>query len=217
MNYRFLSTWALVACMYTGVKANNPSKVVAKPQISLPSLKIGYVDVGYVLEHLPEAKKNSSEIQSFQKQLDNQIQTKFKEYQEKADAFQQQVDTLTEAQKKQKYMECHKLELTIRELEEQRHAKMAEKYKAVMQPLHDRMQEVINNIAAEQAYTFVLNKNTDAGPVVLFAQKSFDLSGLVLEKLKAMAPKEAQPPVVGPKAQVPAKPSTSSAKSVKKK
>lgn len=29
-------------------------------------------------------------------------------------------------------MECYKLELAVRELEEQKHAKMAEKYKAVM-------------------------------------------------------------------------------------
>lgn len=169
------------------------------------SLKIGYVDVGYVLENLPEAKKYSAEIRSFQRQLDNQIQTKFKEYQEKADSFQQQLDTFTEAQKKQKYMEFYKLELAVRELEEQNNAKMAEKYKAVMQPHHDKMQEVIAKIVVQHVYTFVLNKNTDAGPVVFFAQRSFDLSELVLEKLKAMVPKTMQPPVIGAKSQLPTK------------
>lgn len=215
MNYRFLSTLALVICMYTGAKANNALKAMEKPQVAPSSLKIGYVDLGYILDNLPEAKKNSAEIQSFEKQLNNQIKTKCDEYQAKAEAFQQQVDTFTEAQKKQKYMECYELELAVRKLDEQKPTKMAEKYQTVMQPLHDKIQEVINKIAEEHAYTFVLNKSTDAGPVVFFVQKSWDLSGLVLEKLKAMAPKEMQPPVVGSKAQLPAKAALT--KPVKKK
>ncbi|WP_250238556.1 OmpH family outer membrane protein [Cardinium endosymbiont of Oedothorax gibbosus] len=187
-----------------------------KPQVTPSSLKIGYVDVGYILDNLPEAKKNSTEIQSFEKQLNNQIKTKFDEYQVKTEAFQQQVDTLTEAQKKQKIIEIQDLGRVIQGLEDRKPAQMAEKYKAVMQPLHDKMQEVIKEVAEKHAYTFVLNKNTDAGPVVLFAQKSLDLSELVLEKLKAMAPKEVQPPLVGSKAPFPAK-AAPTKKSVKNK
>lgn len=82
------------------------------------------------------------------------------------------------------------------------------------QPLHDKMQEVIAKIAVQHVYTFVLNRNTDAGPVVFSAQQSFDLSELVLEKLKAMAPKTMQPPVIGAKSQLP---TTSPIKPVKKK
>lgn len=213
MNYKFLSTLALVVCMYSGVKAENLPNVTEKPQVALSSLKIGYVDVMFILGNLPEAQKNSAEIQSFQKQLENQIRAKLKELQDKFEAFQQQHDTFTEAQKQQKYNECQKLESAVRALEEARPGKMAEKYKELMQPLHEKMQKVINEIATEQAYTFILNKITDAGPVVLFGQKEFDISELVLAKLKAMAPKEIQPPVVGSKAQ----PKASSTKSVKKK
>lgn len=59
-------------------------------------------------------------------------------------------------------------------------------------------------------------KDTPGGPIVFFAQPAFDLSELVLEQLKAMAPKEMEPPVVGPKVQTPAQSSTRSAKTVKK-
>ncbi|WP_419241051.1 OmpH family outer membrane protein [Cardinium endosymbiont of Nabis limbatus] len=215
MNYKFLSALALVLSMYTGVKADAPSKAMERLQAAPSALKIACVDVGYILSILPEAKKNNAEIQSFQKQLDNQIQTKIKEGQEKADAFHQQLDSLTEAQKKQKVLEFQKLELAIRELEEQKHAKMAEKYKTLMQPIYDKMHEVINKIAVEHAYVFVLSKNTEVGPVVLFAHKSVDISEMVLEALKAVAPKAPQPPVVGPKAQ--SKPAGGPAKPAKKK
>ncbi|WP_243018142.1 MULTISPECIES: OmpH family outer membrane protein [Candidatus Cardinium] len=218
MNYRFLSALAFVFSMYTGVKAQHSSNTMEKLQQAAPSLKIGYVDMVFILENLPEARKSTAEIQSFQKQLENQMQTKAKEYQQKAETFQQQQDTFTEAQKKQKIIEMSKLESELRALQEQHYPKMQDKYKTVMQPLHDKIQTVIYKIAQEHAYTFVFNKNTEVGPVLLFAEQSFDLSELVLEKLKAVVSKETQPPVVGSKAQIPAaKVSTHPAKPVKKK
>ena len=199
MNYKFLSAFALVCSMYTDIKANQqPQAQVAPAQVAPAGLKIGFVDFGYVLGMLSETKKNNLEIRSFQKQLDNQIQTKVKEYQGKIELFQQQLDTLTNDLKKQKGMELQKLEMEIRGLEEEKPGKMAAKYREVMQPLHDKMQEVIDKIAAKHNYDFVFNKNTDAGPVILFGKKAFDLSDLVLERLKEMAPKVAAvPPIVG--------------------
>ncbi|WP_342265555.1 OmpH family outer membrane protein [Cardinium endosymbiont of Philonthus spinipes] len=211
MNYRLLSTLAFVASMYTVAQANHPSKVIEQPQVAPSRLAVAYVDVAYVLENLPEAKKNRTEIQSFEVQLTNQIQTKFKEYQEKVEVYREQVNTLSEVQRKQKEIELQNLGRAIQELEEQRPAKMTEKYKTVMQPLHDKMQEVINKIKAEQKYNLILNKSTDVGPVVLAADESFNISDLVLAQLKAMEPKAPQQPVIGPKDQpkaktVPAKP-----------
>ncbi|HLP34678.1 MAG TPA: OmpH family outer membrane protein [Amoebophilaceae bacterium] len=221
MNYKFLSALTLVACIYTGAKADTTvveqaaSKVTKKMDASF---KLGYVDIAYVLENLPEAKKRHAEVQSFQKQIENEIQAKYKEYQEKAEAAQQQLDTLTEAQKKQKSMEFNKLQATIEELESQRYVKMERKFKEVMKPLHDRIQEVIEGLAAKHNYTFVLNKTTETGPVLLFATKEFDLSALVVETLKAAEVKqESQAPVVGQKKQAPAQGSKKPVKPTPKK
>ncbi len=154
----------------------------------------------------------------FWKILENEIQAKYKEYQEKAAAAQQQLDTLTEAQKKQKSMEFSKLQATIEELESQRYVKMERKFKEVMKPLHDRIQEVIEGLAAKHNYTFVLNKTTETGPVLLFATKEFDLSALVVETLKAAEVKqESQAPVVGQKKQAPAQGSKKPVKPTPKK
>jgi outer membrane protein len=221
MNYKFLSALTLAACMYTSVKANT-TVVVKQPEATKSVLKIGYVDVGYILENLPEAKKLSAEIQSFQKQLENEIQAKYKEYQEKMETAQQQLDTLTEAQKKQKTIEFSKLQASIEELESQRYPKMEQRYKEVMKPLHDCVQEVIAKIAEEHNYTFVLNKNSETGPILLFAASAFDLSELVVEKLKSeVVKKEVKTPVIGPKNNVttkaPAKEPTKNPPVVKKK
>ena len=216
MNYRFLFAWVLIASMYTGVKAN-PPKEGDQSKMVTSSLKIGYVDVAYIFRQLPEAIKNGEVLQTFQEQLDSQIRIKIQELEDKGKAYQEQVDTLTEAQKNQKIKEFQYLQANIKKLDEDRHTKMVEKHKAIIEPLYTKMKEVINKIAKEQSYAFVLAKDTEAGPIVLFAQPAFDISELVLDILKTMAPKEIEPPVVGPKGQTPAQPSTRSTKAVKKK
>ncbi|MGI2262307.1 OmpH family outer membrane protein [Candidatus Cardinium hertigii] len=216
MNYRFLFAWVLMACIYTGVKANPPQED-GQSQVAPPSLKIGYVDVGYIFGQLPEAIKNGEELQTFQEQLKNQIQLKANELERKFSDYQKQVDTFTEAQQKQKQAELNALHQSFRTLEQQMPAEIEKKYQAVIGPIHQKIKQVIDKIAKEQGYAFVLAKDTPAGPIVFFAQPAFDLSELVLEQLKAMAPKEMEPPVVGPKAQTPAQSSTRSAKTVKKK
>ncbi|MGI2299823.1 OmpH family outer membrane protein [Candidatus Cardinium hertigii] len=216
MNYRFLFAWVLMASMYTGVKAH-PPKEDDQSQAVPPSLKIGYVNVAYIFEQLPEAIKNNQDFQTFQKQLSNNLRLKASELEKKYSDYQKQVDTFTEAQQKQKQAELSELHQSLRTLEQQMPAEIEKKYKVVIQPIHHKIKQVIDKIAKEQSYSFVLAKDTEAGPVVLFAQPGFDLSELVLEKLKTMAPKEIEPPVVGPKTQTPAQPSTRSAKAVKKK
>lgn len=204
MNYKFLATFGLVVCMHTSVKADL-SKVTEKSEATASNLKIGYVDVAHIFDNLPEAKKNTADFEVFQKQLEHQTQAKAKEFQEKYAVLQEQAHMLTEDQKKQKVSELNKLEKAFKELQEQQYIKIQEKHKMLIQPLYNKMQEVVTKIAAEHKYTFVFNKNAETSPILFFGDASFDLSGLVLEQLKAMAPKEAEVPVIGSKPQPSAK------------
>lgn len=222
MNYKFLSVLAvllparLVAKADTIVVEQAASKAI---QETVAPLKLGYVDIGYILANLPEAKRRNAEMESFQLQLENEIKGKYKEYQDKAEVAQQQIGTLTEAQKKQKSMEFGKLQASIEALESQRYVKMEQKYKEVMRPLHDRIQEAIRDLAVKHKYTFVLNKTTETGPVVLFAAKQFDLSALVVEALQVEEIKqESKVPAIGPKQQpVAAKPRAGTPSAAKKR
>ncbi|MBX9889763.1 MAG: OmpH family outer membrane protein [Amoebophilaceae bacterium] len=217
MNYKFLTVLTVAASMYMGVKADTPAlskqlDLVKQPETTSAILKIGYVNLGYLLENLPEAKKRSAEIQSFQKQLDNEINVKVDEYKTKMEAAQQQLDTLTEFQKKQKSIELSKLQSIIEELESQKYGKIEQRYREIMKPLYDAIQEVVNQIAKEKQYTFVFSKNTETGPVLMFAESAFDLSEAVLEKIKLEEKKEVVPPVVGPKSKPVAKTPTKETK-----
>ncbi|MDD9139448.1 MAG: OmpH family outer membrane protein [Candidatus Cardinium sp.] len=198
MNYKFLSFLVLIICMRTSVKADVAPEAAPK---AAAVLKIGYVDVGYVLEQLPEAKKRGMDLTSFEKQMENQVKSKHKEFQEKMASFQEEKDKLTQAQQNQRHAELAKLQEAVQELYMTASHKMQQKHHELMEPLHARMREVIRKVAEEGSYTFVFSKEASGikESVLLFAQKSFDLSDLVLERLKKEAPLvvEAKPPVVG--------------------
>jgi len=220
MSYKFLTTLTIVAGLsLTNNVLANQTPSPTKSQQNQTSLKIGYVSLGYLAAHLPEAQKREAEMQSFAKQLINEIQEKSKDLQSKVSAAEQQLDTLTEAQKKQKQMEFNKLNLAIEELDSQRGPKIEQKYREVMKPLQDRIQEVIAKIAEEHGYTFIFNKDIDNGlpPTVLFAKPELNISDLVLEKLKQEVISLPEPPALGPKPKNAQQASAQNAKSTPQK
>ena len=52
------------------------------------NLKIGYTNVDYVLNLLPEAKEIEAELSAYGKQLESQLQSKMAEFQEKLNDYQ---------------------------------------------------------------------------------------------------------------------------------
>lgn len=197
MNRKNLFVWAIASCLATDLYANNTTEAVVSDQQKV--LKIGYVDSNYILEHLPEAKKCDAELKSFQKQLEQELQVKYKEFQDSVELAQQQMDSLTEEQKQQKRMELSKLQAALEELNNQMGPKIEQKYKILVTPLMARIEQVIKDLAQEQHYTFIFNKNLGAGNVIFFADDAFDISSQVLKKLTLTDGKNVEVPVVGPK------------------
>ncbi|TDG95682.1 OmpH family outer membrane protein [Cardinium endosymbiont of Culicoides punctatus] len=202
MNYKFLCALGFATCTYVGTKADDATLVATHTDTAASALKIGYVDLRHVYNNLPEAQKKNAEMQSFQKQLENQLQSKLSDYHEKVENCRQQESTLTEAQKKQISLELNKLQSVIQELDEQKYIKIDRKYKEIIAPIQNRIQEAIHKISEQHNYSIVLNQAIDVSPIILFAQKSFDISELILEELKKEeAKQEVTPPVIGPQNQ----------------
>ena len=206
MNYKFLSALTLAVCISNHTIADTAIvKAVDAPRVDIPKnvsaeiQKFGYVDYRYILETLPEGKKAEMDIQSFEKQLSNQLETKYNEYKEKAEDVQRQLDTLTEAQKKQKILEMNKLQEHIQQLEGEKYAKYTTKYNEVMVPLLNRIQKAMDQVMEEYNYDFILSKNAgDMSPILHCARQKFNLSDLVVKKFRLMHPEVPKLPVVGP-------------------
>ncbi len=161
----------------------------AFPQDS-ENLKIGYTNVDYILGLLPEAKQISSELQSYQKQLEDQLQSKYQEFQTKLNDYQQKASSgqMIPAVMKDKENELANLRESIQKFQKDADESIQKKQSDLLQPAYDKIQNAINSVAKENGYTHVFASDAGTYPVLLYVRDQDNLTDLVLKKLGVQPP-----------------------------
>ncbi|WP_324672479.1 OmpH family outer membrane protein [Hymenobacter sp. GOD-10R] len=145
-------------------------------------LKIGYTSVEYVLSQMPESKQIESQLKTYSGQLENQLKSKYSDYQTKADAYQKGAAAMTEVVRADKEKELTGLQTSIQEFQRSADQSLQQKQQALLKPALDKLQKTIDQVADENGYTYVLNSD-GASPVLLHGPKDGDISDLVLKKM----------------------------------
>jgi len=174
MKIRTLSA-LLVACALTGSS-------VAQ------DLKIGYTNIDYVLSLMPEAKQIQAELDSYEKQLDNQLQAKIKEYQTKGEEYQQLPASTSEVIRKDKETGILNLQNSIEAFQQRASNSLVAKRRELLQPAYDKIQNTIEAVATENGFTHVFSTGSGGGFVVLWGREEDDISNLILTKLGITPP-----------------------------
>ena len=146
--------------------------------------KIGYVDADYVSGSLPAAKKIAVELQSYEKQLQNQLEAEMGKLKELYETYQKEHKGLSEIEQSQKMAEIDKLRTKIQQLEQDSTQLAAEKRFELTKPIFDQINKVIKELAEEKGFSFIFNKNLGGAPVIFYGKEAFDITMLVLERLK---------------------------------
>ena len=146
-------------------------------------MKVGYADVDYILSQLPETKQIQADLEAHNTQLQNQLQSKYQEYQQKGATYQQGAASMIEAVRKEKEQELTDLGSRLQQFERDAQASLQKKQSDLMQPLFKKVGDTINSVATEQGYDFVLSGRVGGVDVVLFAKDEHDISDVVLKKL----------------------------------
>lgn len=148
-------------------------------------LKVGYTNMDYLLTQVPEHKQIESELKTYQSQLENQLQAKYKEFQTKADDYKNTVANMSEIIKQDKEKELQNMQTSIQEFEKNADASLQKKRQTLLAPVIEKIQKTIKDVAKENGYTYVFN--TDAGyqttPIILSAPEEDNISNLVLKKM----------------------------------
>lgn len=158
------------------------------------SIRIGYTNVDYILANLPDSKAIEAELKSFKAQLDNQLQAKSKEFQEKYDAYLKGEKMMAEPIKADKQRELQDLDARIKEFEQNAEASLQKKQQTLLQPILKKVEDAIKKVANENGFTYVFNSDAGYGttPVLLHAPESDNISDLVLKSL-GVTPKTETP------------------------
>lgn len=150
--------------------------------LGLNAQKFGYINSQELIETIPEVKEATSNLETYQNQLAKQgqdmlakLQTKYQELERK--------QANGEISPKQLETEAAKLkeeEGQLMAFEQSSQQKLLEKNNTLLAPIRDKIQAAIDDVAAENGYTFIFDYSTG---FVLYADATTDVSSLVKAKL----------------------------------
>lgn len=151
--------------------------------INAQSLKIGYVDSASITEIMPERTKIEQDFQTFQAELESQVQVMISEYQSKSQDFLANQATMSNLIRQSKEKEIYDLETRINEFRASAESALQNKYLELATPLIEKVQSTIDQIGREKGFTYIIDKSSQSGTIVFIGDDAIDITSDVKTKL----------------------------------
>lgn len=144
--------------------------------------KYGYVNSAELLANLPEVKKADASLTTLQNQMQNKGQEMVQELQGKYEklAQQEKQGILSPKQLQEEATKLRSEEQEIAKYEQEMVQTISKKREELLQPILDKVNNVINSVAKEKGYSMILDSSTG---VILYAEENDDITSLVKSKL----------------------------------
>lgn len=143
--------------------------------------KVGTIDVDFILMQMPEIEGVQKNLQQYGETLDKQLDAKMKDYQEKLEDYNNNVNSFTSEQRMEKQTAIFTLEEDISQFRQNGIQLMRLREDELKRPLFQKIAEALDVVANEQNYTQVLNTSADSN--LVFLNPNFDITLAVLEKM----------------------------------
>ncbi|MCS6790250.1 MAG: OmpH family outer membrane protein [Bacteroidia bacterium] len=190
---RIVGTILLFSCSQPSV---SPAQPAQKP------LKIGYTNIELVLSYLPEAQQVEQQLRTYEKKVIEQLNIKQGYLQTKIEEFSElkQQGKLTAAQEEEKRKEILKIDEEIKRFQEESEQNYLKKKAELLQPIVEKLQKAISELAAAEGYDYILNNSNATGVAfILHGPKSDDVTEKLLKKLGVDTSKIQRPDSLGPR------------------
>lgn len=133
---------------------------------------------------MPEYKLIENELNTFEKQLRNQLKTRRQEIETKYQAYTASPTNTPDAIKKDKESELADLQENIQKFQQDAQASMQKKQSDLVNPVFIKVGKGIEEVALENGYSYIINPQMiGGGDVLLFTDEKYNISNLVLKKL----------------------------------
>ena len=139
------------------------------------------VNVDSVIVNMAEYKTQSKQLEIYGQQLQTQIQNMQQQLQQDVAQFQQdaQLPDAVPAQLQERYVKLQEQEQDLLKKQQEAQVQFQKKEQELLKPLSEKMLDMINEVAKELGYTYVLNSNT-----YLYFDNAHDITDKVIERLK---------------------------------
>ena len=162
--------------------------MIASPVLA--QLKIGYIRPQYIFSKFEPYKEAEKELKEYEKTEVDKLKILETEYEKAVKEAEKQVILMSEEMIGEKTRELNISRENINkfydELYRQPDGKLMKKQSELLQPIINRINEVLTRIGKEDGYDFIL----DAEGPVLYANEKYDISDYILEELQKDIPSQ---------------------------
>ena len=149
--------------------------------------KIAHIDTQKLLEEMPERKSAEAQLKKLEQNYIADIQASVKELQTKAQTYQNEAASLTEAQLKAREAEFRKkseeiatMENNIQQARQTANETLMKKQQELVEPILKKVKSAVEKVAAAQGFQYVLDSSNGSGVIVA---KGTDLYSAVRKEL----------------------------------
>ncbi|MCX7875351.1 MAG: OmpH family outer membrane protein [Melioribacteraceae bacterium] len=147
--------------------------------------KIGYVDSDAIMKQLPDYQDTQKKLDAIIKEWQEELSKLEKDWKTKYDDYDKRKLILSEQKRVEIEKELVDLENQISKFRQDKfgvRGELFQKQEELMKPLNNRVFNAIQQVAKENDYDFIFDRSGDI--IFLYAKEQFDVTNLVLEKLK---------------------------------
>lgn len=147
--------------------------------------KIGYIDMEYILEKVPEYAEAKNQLEQKANTWKQEIETKKNEIKKLKDALASEKVLLTKELINDKEEEINVLEKEMLDYQQKRFGPQGDlmiQKSALVKPIQDQVFNIVQDIAVQRKYDFIFDKSSDL--TMLFTAERFDISDFVLKALE---------------------------------
>ena len=167
------------------MKAATLVVLLATISFTATAQKFGYVNSAAILAEMPAVKQADANMEALQKQLQKKGQQMVQEYQTKVQGLQkkEQAGELSPKQIEDEAKKIRDEEQKIGSFEKDMMDQINQKRNTLLQPIFDKVNTAIKDVAKENGYQYIFDTNAAAGSIILYADESNDVTAAVKTKL----------------------------------
>ncbi|NJO01560.1 MAG: OmpH family outer membrane protein, partial [Bacteroidia bacterium] len=140
--------------------------------------KVGVFDVNYALPQLPDYKRAQSELEIYQKKLQEGLQAKQLDLQKLYDQVQGLGPDAPQAQRQELGNKLQVGQEELQKAQQDAQTQFGKKQTELLEPLYKTLQDKINEVAKENGFSYVLRLEAS-----LFEPENSNISDMVLKKM----------------------------------
>lgn len=148
--------------------------------LSAQAQKFGYINSASIMEEMAEVKQADATLEALQKQLQKKGQGMVEALQKDYGEIQQKIERgeLSPKQQEEEGKKLQDRQTEIQKFEQDMVAQLQEKRSKELQPILDKINQAIKDVAKENGYQFIFDE-----AVLLYKEESQDVTPMVKAKL----------------------------------